>query len=221
MHAKLAHVGHLSSFIVEIKKFGSNNDLSLKEIREGERFNLIVKVLHISEVIKDEWMLFVWDGTDAPPLPIETKLEDETENPLPLQLEPCPVSRDILCTFPAVGTVLRVIVDQGDEKLGLHLVKAGRWVKLSNIKCEVRDGLWRGVLMPFTKLRYLPDDDDLIIHCQRIYDERVASKWRRMPLLSFPWPSYITETGYPDVPFVTLMNVLNYTEVLHLFSTSI
>ncbi|KAK3028193.1 hypothetical protein RJ639_039476 [Escallonia herrerae] len=192
---------------------GSNNSSSLKEIREGEGFSLVCKVLHICEVRKDDWMLFVWDGTDTPPVTIEKKLEDEMENPLPLRLEPFCLSRDVLCLFPAVGTVLRVVVDRGNAKLGLHLLKTGRWVKLINIKCEVHAGLWCGVLMPFTKIRYFPNDDDLVLQLQRFYDERVQSKWARMPFLSFPWPSHITETDYPDVPFVTLMNVLTHPEV--------
>ncbi|MFS7912273.1 putative protection of telomeres protein [Helianthus anomalus] len=45
-------------------------------------------------------MLFVWDGTDAPPINIHTKLDEEFDNPLPLQLEPIPLSRNVLCKFP-------------------------------------------------------------------------------------------------------------------------
>uniref|UniRef100_A0A5B7BNF8 Putative protection of telomeres protein 1b-like isoform X1 n=1 Tax=Davidia involucrata TaxID=16924 RepID=A0A5B7BNF8_DAVIN len=208
-------------FIVGLRKWsadkeldaGSNKFLSLKEIREGEHLNLLCKVLHICEVTKGRWMLFLWDGTDTPPVIIKSKLEDEMENPLPLQLEPFPLSRDILCTFPAVGTVLRVIVDQGSEKLGLHLLKTGRWVKIVNIIFDFHAGLWRGLLMPFTKLRYLPNDDHLVLLTERFYNERVLSKWDRMPFLSFPWPCHITETDYEDVPFVTLMNVLTYSQV--------
>lgn len=145
------------------------------------------------------------------------------DNPLPLQLESFPLSRDILCTFPTVGTILRVIVDQGSEKLSLHLLKVGKWVRFLKIICEVQAGLWRGVLMPSTKLRYMPDADLLVSQRQRLflfqfihhrcyftehcifneifyamhfwvrfYDERLSSKWERMPLSSFPWPSRIT-----------------------------
>lgn len=31
------------------------------------------KILHICEVAKDEQMVFVWDGTDTPPVSIQTK----------------------------------------------------------------------------------------------------------------------------------------------------
>ncbi|KAI3463704.1 hypothetical protein Pfo_020367 [Paulownia fortunei] len=203
----------LRKWSIQHKIEGLNESLSLREIKEGERLNLLCKILQVCEVNEDEWMFFVWDGTDTPPASVEAKLEDEMENPLPLQLEPSPLSRDTLCTFPSVGTVLRMIVDQGNEKLGIKFLKTNRWVKFVNVKCEVRAALWRAVLMPFSKLCYLPDDDDSVIERQRSYNDRVPSKWGRMPFTSFPWPSHITETNHPDVPFVTLMNILTHPEV--------
>ncbi|KAK6153961.1 hypothetical protein DH2020_013600 [Rehmannia glutinosa] len=209
-----------NKFIMALRKWstqhkieGLKESLSLREIKEGECVNLLCKILHVCEVKEDEWMLFVWDGTDTPPASVEAKLEDEMEHSLPLQLEPSPLSRETLCTFPPVGTVLRMIVDQGNVQLGIKFLKSNRWVKFVNIKCEVRAALWRAVLMPFSKLCYLPDDDNTVIERQRSYNERVASKWGRMPFTSFPWPSHITETDHPDVPFVTLMNVLAHPEV--------
>lgn len=189
--------------------------LSLNEIKiaKGHQFDLICKVLHISEVTEGEWMLFVWDGTDAPLVDVHTKLDEELENPIPLQLEASPLSRDILCTFPAVGTVLRMTADRCNEKMGLHLLKAGTWVQFKNITFEVRFGLWCGILLPKTRLSYLPNDDDLVMNCKRTYDERVKNKWGRMPLTCFPWPSHVTDTDYQDVPFVTLTDILSYREV--------
>lgn len=95
------------------------------------------------------------------------RLEDEMENPLPLQLETFSLSRDILCTFPPVGTVLRMIVDQSSIKLGIKFLKTNRWVKFVHVKCEVRAALWCAVLMPFSKICYLPDDDDSAIQRQK------------------------------------------------------
>lgn len=59
-----------------------------------------------------------------------------------------------------VGTVLRMTNDKCNEKLGLHLLKAGKWVQFRNITFEVRSGLWRGVLLSKSKFSLLPDDDD-------------------------------------------------------------
>lgn len=189
------------------------NDLSpLKEMKEGEHINLLCKVLHVCEVTKDDWMLFVWDGTDTPPASIEAKLENEMEDPLPLQLEASPLSRDTLCTFPPVGTVLRMFTDRGNKKFGVNFLKPNKWVKVVQVKCEVHAGLWRAVLMPSSMVYYLPNND-LILQRERSYNERVTSKFKRMPLSCFPGPSPITDTDYNDVPFVTLMNVLTHPEV--------
>nr|GFB94003.1 nucleic acid-binding, OB-fold-like protein [Tanacetum cinerariifolium] len=62
-------------------------------------------------------MFFVWDGTDAPPLTVNSDLEAEFGSPLALQLESSPLKRDDLCKFPSVGTVLRIIVEQSNAKL--------------------------------------------------------------------------------------------------------
>ncbi|KAI3798485.1 hypothetical protein L1987_33762 [Smallanthus sonchifolius] len=195
----------------------SSDSLSLKDIKQGHQFNLICKVLHVCEVKDGEWMLFVWDGTDAPPVNIHKKLDEELENPLPLQLEPTPLSRKVLCKFPAVGTVLRMTNDKCNEKLGLHLLKAGKWVQFRNIDFEVRYGLWCGILLSKSKFSFLPNDDDYALQCQRTNDERVKSKWDRQPTTCFPRPSKIIDTDYQDVPFVTLMDILTYPEVIAKF----
>lgn len=95
------------------------------------------------------------------------RLEDEMNCPLPLQLEPLPLPRELLCTMPTVGSILRITFDQGMEKNHLRLLNIDKWVKFVNIRLEVRAGLWRGIFTPFTKLRYTPNEDCLIIERQR------------------------------------------------------
>ncbi|KAL8246598.1 hypothetical protein R6Q59_007814 [Mikania micrantha] len=241
-------------FIADLRKWtashqsrtASSDFLSLKDIKQGQQSNLICKVLHICKVKDGEWMLFVWDGTDAPPVNIHTKLDDEFDNPLPLQLEATPLSRNILCKFPTVGTVLRITNDKCNEKLGLHLLKAGKWVQFKNINFEVRSGLWCGILLSKSKFSFLPDDDDYASQCQRTHDERMESKWDRKPSTCFPWPAKITglaflhvryiyiicmfiysstvyflhlyaDTDNQNVPFVALMDILTYPEVIAKF----
>ncbi|CAH9070958.1 unnamed protein product [Cuscuta epithymum] len=196
---------------------GPANLLHLKELKEGIDLNLVCKILHARETKRDEWMLFVWDGTDTPPVSINTKLEDEMESSLPLQLEPIPLSRNVLCTLPPLGTVLRVIVDSCNIKFGLNCIKTGQWVKLLTLRCEVSSSLWLAVLGPFSKFGYLPDDNDLVLQRKRNYDDRLSSKLGCMPLSSFPWHSGMTQTSCPSVPFTTLMNVLTYPEVTYKF----
>ena len=96
------------------------------------------------------------------------RLEDEKDHPLPLHLEPLPLPRDVLHTFPHLGTVLRVIFYQGNEKCCLHSLNTGKWVKFVNLAIELDGGLWRGVLTPFTKLQNTPDEDNLVLERQRL-----------------------------------------------------
>ncbi|KAF8034285.1 hypothetical protein BT93_C0549 [Corymbia citriodora subsp. variegata] len=187
-------------FIADLRKwltgFQLNTDPNdfqfLREIKEGQRLSLICKILHICEVAEKEWIIYVWDGTDAPSKKIQTKMTDEMDNPLPLQLEKEPLPRDVLCTFPSAGSVLMVVLGEGNKNLGLGFLKTGIWLNFLNIICEVHAGLWRGVLMPFTKLRYVPREFRYVLGCQRCYEERLSEKWGRMPWSCFPSPSTVT-----------------------------
>lgn len=91
------------------------------------------------------------------------RLEDELNCPLPLQLEPLPLPRDLLCTLPTVGSILRITFDKLIKDNQLHVLKIGKWVKFVNLHLDVRNGLWHGVFMPCTMLRYTPNRDFLII----------------------------------------------------------
>ncbi|GAB2282818.1 hypothetical protein Dimus_017354 [Dionaea muscipula] len=190
----------------------SRQSVHLRGIKVGECADLVCKIIHVYEVTKDERLLFVWDGTDAPLLPIQTERGNDEESPVLLQLEAAPLPRDILCTFPTVGTILRVRVDQGNWSLSPSSC-TGRWVIFINLTFQVRAGLWCGVCKPFTKIRFVPNEDHLVLKLQRDYEDRVSSRFDRMPFTSFPWPSPITETEGRDVPFVTLLDIITYSEV--------
>ncbi|XP_077234862.1 protection of telomeres protein 1b-like isoform X2 [Tasmannia lanceolata] len=172
--------------------------LPLKDIKVGKSFDLICKIICAREFPEDRWLLFVWDGTDAPPISLPMKLDDG-DNQLPLLLEPLPLPRNALCTFPCLGTILRVIID---KELGLQVQGGGQWVKLRNLSYEVRFGLWQGVLWPSSQLRLLSNEDKAVIHLERCYTERLSSGLERLPLSSFPWPSRITVCGLVPKFFV-------------------
>ncbi|KAL2342336.1 hypothetical protein Fmac_003621 [Flemingia macrophylla] len=177
-------------------------------------FPVHMKILHCFEAAKDEWFIFAWDGTDTPPNAICSKLEDEINSPLPLQLEHSPLPRELLCSFPAVGSILRITSNLGVEKNHLHLLKVGKWVKFVNMQLEVHAGIWRGVFTPFSKLRYTPNDDCLIVERQRLFDERLSLKSGTMLSCSFPKPSCITEVNHVhDEAPVSLMSVLTHSQV--------
>ncbi|CAL0312359.1 unnamed protein product [Lupinus luteus] len=208
------------NFIVNLRKwllsFELREDASdfpmLREIKEGH-INLACKIVHCCEVAQDEWFIFVWDGTDTPSNVVCSKLEDEMSCPLPLQPERLPLPRELLCTFPTVGSILRITFDIGVDKNYLHLLPIGKWIKFVNMRLEVHAGLWFGVFTPFTKLRYTPNDDCLILECQRLYDQRISLELGRMPSSSLPLSTCTTEVNYDHVPYVTLMDVLTHSEV--------
>ncbi|XP_044505502.1 protection of telomeres protein 1b isoform X3 [Mangifera indica] len=173
-----------------------------------------VMILHVCEILNSEWMAFVWDGTDTRPAFIHSKLKNEREDELPLNLEPFRLSKDILCSFPAVGSILRLIIDRDIEKHILHFLNAGKWVKMLNVHVKVNAGLWCGLLTHFTRLRYLPDEDFLILERQRSFGNRMSMKYPRLPYWCFPWTSGVTELDCNNrVPFATLMDVLTYSKV--------
>ncbi|KAI4355730.1 hypothetical protein L6164_004477 [Bauhinia variegata] len=190
-----------------------SNFITLSELKEGDYADLACKILQCCEAAADKWMVFVWDGTDAPPNSISANLEEEMDRPLPLQLENGPLPIDLLRTFPTVGSILRITFDQAIVNNQLHLLKIGKWVKFVNMRFEVHAGLWSGVLTPFTKLRYAPNEDSLALSRQRKFDERISLMWGKMPFWCFPEPSCITVVGHESVIPVTLMDVITHSEV--------
>ncbi|KAG8475884.1 hypothetical protein CXB51_032657 [Gossypium anomalum] len=237
-----------SSEVIDVPNFSL-----LREIDRVVCVNLACKVLHISKTTNDKWMVFLWDGTDAPPIILKYlydyipncesgkkwikctrraglsaeyqssstisyyifhlmsmlhRLEDELHNPLPLHFEPLPLSRDVLCTFPTVGTILRVILDVDCVTYILQLLKVDQWMKFFHVFCKMHEGLWYGVFTSSSMIRDMPNDDILIFERQSNCDQRSLGELDRMPYWSCPWPSKITEVKRIDVPFSTLMDVL-------------
>lgn len=173
------------------------------------------------EVAEDDRMLFVWDGTDAPPASFDSSLDAEDQSPLPLQLEPLPLSRDVLCTFPCVGTVLRVLTGKFFEELALQSHGVGQWVKFRNMVCKLQSGLWQGALTSSSRIRVLSDDDTLVKQRQGFYNDRLSSDLNRMPLTSSPWSSHITELDEEEMAFSTLIEVLTHSEVTAKFRCAV
>ncbi|XP_073225524.1 protection of telomeres protein 1b-like isoform X3 [Cicer arietinum] len=189
----------------------------LKEIKEGHS-NLACKILHCWEVERDQCVLFVWDGTDTPPNAISAILEDEIKSPLPLQLEPT-MPRDLVCSFPTVGSILRIFFELPTRKDHLHALQVGTWVKFVNIRLSVCTGLWYGVFNSYTKLRYTTNEDRHIIERQRLYEERISLQSGRMPFGTIPQSIdslseslRITKVHADHVQHFTLMDVLTHSE---------
>ncbi|KAF3774849.1 Protection of telomeres protein 1a [Nymphaea thermarum] len=185
--------------------------LQLRELKVGEYFDLICKVLHISKVSEEELILFVWDGTDAPPACFEIQLGPQSGS-FPLQLEEVPLSRDILSTFPCIGTILRIVTGKSFDTL-VHLKVLGQWVKFRNITCRQKFGLWEGLMVASSRIFLLSEQDNIPQCCQRKYDERLLHEVEHMSLWSFPAPAAITETQLEHVGLSTLMEILTHSKM--------
>ncbi|MFQ6637690.1 hypothetical protein Gotur_013200 [Gossypium turneri] len=172
-----------SSEVIDVPNFSL-----LREIDRVVCVNLACKIFHLMSMLH--------------------RLEDELHNPLPLRFEPLPPSRDVLCAFPTVGTILRVILDVDCVTYILQLLKVDQWMKFFHVFCKMHDGLWYGVFTSSSMIRDMPNDDILIFERQSNCDQRSLGELDRMPYWSCPWPSKITEVKRIDVPFSTLMDVL-------------
>ncbi|KAI8025414.1 Glycerol-3-phosphate acyltransferase 9 [Camellia lanceoleosa] len=139
--------------------------MSLKDIKERVYFDLVcmVIILFWDSTVRssNEWVLFLWDGTDAPPLSLNAKLEDQ--NPIRLQIESAPLPTNVLDKCPCVGTTLRVIASCTYENLGHHFHYIGSWMRFRNLVCEVDSGLWKGLLISGSKIQLLAEDDYSVI----------------------------------------------------------
>ncbi|XP_010929394.1 protection of telomeres protein 1a isoform X1 [Elaeis guineensis] len=188
--------------------------LELNRIKIGHCFDLICKVLHLCETSNSEWVLFVWDGTDTPPISFTMELDNEGKTPSPLHVEEFSLSREVLHAFPRVGTVLRVFANKYFKEVP-QLQGGGHWVKLCNMVCELQSDMWKGVLQPSSKIHLLSDQDDTILHRLKMYNDRITSKPKCQPFMSFPQPSDITDTDFRHAAFATLMDSLTHPEVTH------
>lgn len=188
---------------------GSNDYLlSLKDISEHRYFDLVCQVCHVSyDDSKGLWMLFVWDGTDVPPLSIPGKLEDEQHNPLPLHIESSPLDVEILRKFFPVGTVLRVSTDRSHENFGRYFTATDKWVRIRNMSCQASSGMWHGLLQSSSRIRLFSNNDNVVRDYMRRFKERISGGRGHMPIWTNPSSQFLTEVSWVNVMFVTLMDI--------------
>ncbi|XP_065046976.1 protection of telomeres protein 1a-like isoform X1 [Musa acuminata AAA Group] len=196
------------------KAVGKDVPLLLRRIKLDLAFDLVCKVLHVSETSKGDWMLFVWDGTDTPPAKLQFDLELQGERPCSLHVEELPLTIEVLCTFPRVGSVLRVFASKS-FKVITHLHGGNQWVKLCNMICGLYDGMWNGMLQPSSEVLLLSDEDSIAREHLKTYDRRLATALENYPMTSFPAPSHITVLDYDYKPYTTLIESLSHPEVTH------
>ncbi|CAF1789641.1 unnamed protein product [Brassica napus] len=179
---------------------------SLKDIKEGEYLNLNCQIVHVSKDDKDRCYIFVWDGTEMPPCSFMVKSER-----LPLCVEPEMLPTHVLRTFPTFGSVLRIIVENVAEKQAIQCLQPGQHVKLLNLFFQVNMGLWSATFSPSTKMQYTMSRETQSFSPQR---EKFSSRWNPITrCISSPSHSGITGVAHEDAPFVTLMDMLTYSNV--------
>ncbi|KAL3851459.1 hypothetical protein ACJIZ3_013341 [Penstemon smallii] len=169
--------------------------------------DLVCKVLYVHEVSEGKWMLFVWDGTDAPPVSLTNKLTDEEQILMPLHIESFSLPAHVLHNFPYVGTVLRILVDESYEDFGVYFHHNEKWVRLRNLMCKTESGLFKGIFTLETKFRPLSEEDDSVKKCLRICNERIREEGR-VPSASIPRSDILTVTDNEQAKYSTLMDLL-------------
>lgn len=177
----------------------------MKDIKIGTEIDLVCKVLYILALSTDEWMMFVWDGTDTPPLTFTQELDVEGESPLPLHFEIMPFNM----TVPHVGSILRVVVGKHFKEV-VQLQRGDKWIRLCNMTCITEFGIWKGLLQNTCKIRFLGEVDANVKLNIEEYKTRIASQVRQ-PLTCFPRPTSITELDFEDcddVPYFSLRESL-------------
>ncbi|KAJ1697641.1 hypothetical protein LUZ63_006153 [Rhynchospora breviuscula] len=214
------------------REVSTEHPLKLMRLDPSTIFDLVCKVLHLSKTSSNQQVLYVWDGTDAPPgLQFITHAnkpksthggsslsrshpDQQSTLPIPLQLEEIPLSKDTLCSFPCVGTILRVFADKnfsGMSKLRGH---DKPWVRLCNLTCTMHfSGIWRGVLQPFSKIQILSGQDNCVLDCLRKYGSRINKPDGRYPWMCHLSFSSTTVTDHLSMKCSTLMELLTNTKV--------
>ncbi|KAG0494033.1 hypothetical protein HPP92_005027, partial [Vanilla planifolia] len=192
---------HDEKLFLKLRTISQNQDDKVSAVDEPlslfcnivseEKHTIVCKVLHIAETSDADLVLFVWDGTDSPLVTLRSDLNMEGDMNDPMGPMVFLLSREILHTFPRVGTVVRIIVTKCFDDVSC-LKGVGYWIKLCNVVFETQLGLWKGSLDPSSTIHILSNEDDSVQWRQRIYDNRISSKVHRLPSSSFPWPSDVT-----------------------------
>lgn len=225
-HEKFTATSHDEIIINSLRSWFENfpidsgkNDYTvpIKAIREGVYFDLCCKVFFVHGICKGVSIIYVWDGTDAPPKEFVMKPDEEMDI-LADQLEDSLIvslPRNILCKFPCVGTVLRVITEMQIDELLRQLPGIGHWVKLRNMTCRTQSGIWEGVMTHTSKVSILS------CHTEESYErdatERLESESTRLPQWCPKLRECITVTDCEGVGFSTLMDIITHSQVTYKF----
>ncbi|DBA76874.1 TPA: hypothetical protein ACH3X1_009477 [Trebouxia sp. C0004] len=165
----------------------------IKDIRAGGFFDIICRVLSVDNRNPDAAVMFVWDGTDALPLPFTVdQLDASAGEVIPEGAQPDPAwlaarrhamhvhGNGIVPDLPALGTALPIIIStpapvEGKSRGPLVLPSVGSWVKLRNVRSWVIAGQLQGRYLPNSKWAPCSADDQALSEdAQRLKVNNVA-----------------------------------------------
>lgn len=225
-HDKFTATSHDETIINSLRSWSENfpidsgkNDYTvpIKDIREGVYFDLCCKVLFVHGISKSVSIIYVWDGTDAPPKEFVMKPDEEMDIHAD-QLEESLIAslpRNILCKFPCVGTVLRVFTEMQIDEILRQLPGIEHWVKLRNMTCRTQSGIWEGVMTHTSKVSILSCQTEE--RYERESTERLESESTRLPQWCPKLRECITVTDCEGVRFSTLMDIITHSQVTYKF----
>ncbi|KAF0890474.1 hypothetical protein E2562_002837 [Oryza meyeriana var. granulata] len=184
-------------------------ELQLRSIKSDSTFDLVCKVLDVHEASNGVRILYVWDGTDTPVTEFPMILDSKSVSPPPLHLEGAPLPREVLCTLPCVGSVLRVFANRLFKEIP-HLQKGIYWARFCNITCKQEFSMWKGILLPSSRVRLLSNEDGSVV--DRL--NRINTQIHRQPMACLCSASDIADVEYERAGYTTLMESLTHGEVL-------
>ncbi|KAG0617879.1 hypothetical protein M758_4G022600 [Ceratodon purpureus] len=193
----------------------------IKDVNVDSYFDLCCKILFVNDQSAEHSVIiYVWDGTDASPACLNPL--EQSENGDPGQdlwsSKELAVPVDVMRGFPALGTVLPLVpFGMPEDDFGPQLPLAGDWVKLRNIGCRVRKGLYEGVIYHGSKIGILSPSAQAVQNCERAYEERLTSEALRLPHWCPKPPQSMLVTGYDHCKLSTLREVLTYPQVTYKF----
>uniref|UniRef100_A0ACD5XHZ9 Uncharacterized protein n=1 Tax=Avena sativa TaxID=4498 RepID=A0ACD5XHZ9_AVESA len=193
-------------------------ELQLRSVQSDLTFDLVCKVLHVYAAPSGEWIFYVWDGTDIPTTELQTCLNTEAFTPAPLHLEEVPLPREVLCTLPSIGTILRIFSNKFCKEI-THLQRDIYWARFCNITCKQEFGIWKGTLPPSSRVRLLSDEDGSVVERLKMYESRVSTKVHRQPMAGLHKAFDFTDVKFKRAGYTTLMESLTDKRVTHKLKT--
>eukprot|EP00850_Spirogloea_muscicola_P010050 SM000058S18480 [mRNA] locus=s58:112590:115867:+ [translate_table: standard] len=207
---------------------------SIEGVKHDTFFDLYCKIVFVDQREYDgAVMMYAWDGTDAPPTPlqasefskafchVEEQQEDASAGPAPPSRFP-PLPYEVLRQIPTLGTTLPVVFAVAREELPQPLPREGDWVRFRNLRCWLSpEGMYEAIFARASKVYHLRPDTPQLQEITRAYDARKEKADLRNPTSIPPWIQAdslsLTITDHENVGYMPLREVLAHPEVTHKF----